>query len=131
MRRLGAALVIVIASACGSDSAAEPVRAYSIDLQVDDSGDEYRYTTNDSIDIRVGDEVTFRLDNTGHLVHDVRVVDPEGSSLAQSELAIPGGLSTVTVLFEEEGFFRLDCLVDDHLTAHGMQTFIEVTDPEA
>jgi hypothetical protein len=36
----------------------------------------------------------------------------------------------VTARFDEPGYFRLDCLVDDHLTVHEMHTFFEVTERE-
>ncbi len=115
--------------ACGGDADAEPVRSYTLGLEVEDSEDRYRYIATDEVDIRVGDEVTFELANTGGLIHDVQVIDPDGTLLAKSPPIAPGANTAVTVLFEEAGFFRLDCLVDDHLTAHEMQTFIEVTDP--
>ncbi len=50
---------------------------------------------------------------------------PEGNRMGYTEPAAPGANTTVTVLFDEIGFFRLD---DDHLTEHDMQTFFEVTD---
>jgi len=106
-------------------------RTYSVGLEVDDSGDRYRYVATDTVDIRVGDEVTFELANTGALIHDLQVVDPEGNRVGYAAPVPPGGDATVTVRFEEAGFFRLNCLVDDHLTAHEMQTFFEVTEPDA
>ena len=121
------AACLLVASGCGADGD-EPTRAYTLGLQVDDSQDEYRYVATDPVDIRVGDEVTFALDNTGTFVHDVQVVGPDGNMIAKAEPAAPGAATTVTVRFDEAGFHRLDCLVDDHLTEHGMQTFIEVTE---
>ena len=115
--------------ACGCDAVAEPERSYTLGLEVDDSQDRYRYIATDDVDIRVGDEVTFELANTGALIHDLQVIDPDGTLLAKTPPIAPGANTTVTVLFEEAGFFRLNCVVDDHLTAHEMQTFIEVTDP--
>lgn len=121
-------MFVVLASACGGDGV-EVERSYSIELSVDDGDDRYRYVTEDTVDIRVGDEVTFALVNTGALVHDLQVVDPNGNRVGYAPPVVPGDDAAVTVLFEEPGFFRLDCLVDDHLTAHEMQTFFEVTDP--
>ncbi len=123
------AISLVLLSACGSNAGAGPERSYSLDLAVDDSDDRYRYTTTDDVDIRVGDEVTFELTNTGTLIHDLQVVDPDGTMLAKAEPTAPGQDASVTVRFEEVGIFRLNCLVDDHLIAHEMQTFIEVTEP--
>ena len=93
--------------------------------------EEYDYIATDPVDIRVGDEVTFEFDNTGELFHDLNVVDPGGSTLARAEPVAPGQNASVTVLFEEEGIYRLSCFVDDHFIEHQMFTFIEVTDPEA
>jgi plastocyanin len=132
-RRTGlvAALVLVsgaLLAGCGADGAAEPVRTYTLRLRTDDSGPEYEYIAEDELDLRVGDEVTFEFDNTGSLPHDVQVVDPSGAQVGVSTVANPGATTSVTVLFEEAGFFRLNCLVDDHLTAHGMQAIVEVTE---
>jgi uncharacterized cupredoxin-like copper-binding protein len=118
-----------VAAGCGNDSneVAEPTRSYTLHLRTDDSSQEYMYIAEDPIDLRVGDEVTFELDNTGTLIHDLQVVDPEGGVLGIAAAADPGATTSVTVLFEEPGFYRLDCLVDDHLTEHGMQAIVEVT----
>jgi len=128
MRRSAAALLLVVA-ACGSNSGAEAERSYAIGLEVEDDGERYRYVATDPVDIRVGDEVTFELDNTGTLIHDLQVVDPDGNRVGYAEPTAPGAVASVTVRFDGAGFFRLDCLVDDHLTEHEMQTFFEVTDP--
>ena len=127
MRTL-AVLFVVTATACGGNSTGT-VRSYSIGLEVEDGSDRYRFIATDEVDVRVGDEVTFELENTGTLIHDLQVVDPEGNRVAYAEPTAPGADATLTVLFEEDGFFRLNCLVDDHLTEHDMQTFFEVTDP--
>lgn len=129
MRRTAAAL-LVVAAACGGDSTGVE-RSYSIGLEVDDGEDRYRYVATDEVDIRVGDEVTFELENTGTLIHDLQVVDPDGNRVGYAAPVAPGADAMVTVVFEEPGFFRLNCLVDDHLTAHDMQTFFEVTDPSS
>ncbi len=47
--------------------------------------------------------------------------------MASAPPAVPGDATSVTVLFEEPGFYQLNCLVDNHLTEHGMQAIIEVT----
>lgn len=128
---LGAAVVLVTGAllvGCGADGAAEPVRTYTLRLRTDDSGAEYEYIAVDPLDLRVGDEVTFEFDNTGSLPHDVQVVDPSGAQVGVSTVANPGATTSVTVLFDEAGFYRLNCLVDDHLTAHGMQAIVEVTE---
>ncbi len=129
MRRALAALVVLTAAACGSNSGAAPERSYVIGLEVEDDSERYRYVATDEVDIRVGDEVTFELDNTGTLIHDLQVVDPDGNRVGYAEPAAPGANATVTVQFDEAGFFRLNCLVDNHLTEHEMQTFFEVADP--
>jgi plastocyanin len=116
-------------SACGGgDEAAEPVRSYTLHLHTEDSMDEYEYIADDPIDVRVGDEVTFEVDITGTLIHDLQIVDPAGTAMASAPPAVPGDTTSVTVLFEEPGFYRLNCLVDNHLTEHDMQAIIEVTD---
>ncbi len=133
MRRLVTAFVVALAVvgtvSCGGDGS-EPTRAYTLGLEVDDSGERYRYVATDAVDIRVGDEVTFLLDNTGSLVHDLRIVDPSGATIATAEPVLPGRQASVTARFEEAGFFRLNCLVDDHLIEHEMQTFVEVNESD-
>lgn len=116
------------ATACGGNSSAEPLRSYTLHLRTDDSGDEYDFVAEDEIDLRVGDEVTFELDNTGTLTHDLQIVDPSGQSLGTAPAANPGSSTSVTVLFDEAGYYRLNCLVDNHLTEHRMQAIVEVTD---
>lgn len=128
MRRV-VALLVVVAAACGGDGGVEAERSYVIGLAVEDDSERYRYVATDPVDIRVGDEVTFELTNTGTLIHNLQVVDPDGNRVGYSEPVPAGADATVTVLFDESGFFRLNCLVDDHLTEHEMQTFFEVTDP--
>lgn len=131
--RVGLTIAALALSGCSSDEApaADPARSYTVELSIDDSEDEYRYVASGStpIDIRAGDEVTFDLTNTGTLPHDLVVVDPAGGTIASAAAIGPGATTTVTVLFEEPGFYGLRCLVDDHLTTHGMQTFVEVAEP--
>ena len=90
MRRALAALVVLTAAACGSNSGAAPERSYVIGLEVEDDSERYRYVATDEVDIRVGDEVTFELDNTGTLIHDLQVVDPDGNRVGYAEPAAPG-----------------------------------------
>jgi plastocyanin len=116
------------AVSCASDAGSEPTRTYSLGLEADDSGERYRYVATDAVDIRVGDEVTFVFDNTGALPHDLQIVDPEGVTVATAPPVPPGGQASVTARFDEAGFFRLNCLVGDHLTVHEMQTIVEVTE---
>ncbi len=122
--------VVIGLSACGSDGDAEAVRSYELRLRTDDSTDEYAYIAEDSFDLRVGDEVTFQMQNTGSLNHDLQIVDPAGQAVATAPAVAPGDMLSLTVLFEEAGFYQLNCLVDDHLTGHQMQSFVEVTDPD-
>ncbi|MEO6653897.1 MAG: hypothetical protein ABIP17_14715 [Ilumatobacteraceae bacterium] len=121
--------VLAVSSACGANSEADPVRSYALGLRADDSADRYRYVATGDVDIRVGDAVTFEFENTGTTIHDLRVVDPDGATLATATPVAVGGRAEVTVTFRETGFHRLNCLVDDHLTVHEMQTLFEVTDP--
>lgn len=130
MKRLAFSLLslpLLLLPACGSDGQAEPDRAYTVHLRAEDSGDEYAYVTDESLAIETGDEVTFEFDNTGTLPHDLQVVAPDGTEIGLAPIADAGATTSVTVLFEEPGFYRLNCLVDDHLTAHAMQAIIEVT----
>ena len=128
------ALVVALAAgvsvlaACGSDGAAEPVRSYTLHLRAEDDEAEYVYIAEDPVDLRVGDEVTFEFDNAGTLPHDLQVVAPNGEAVGVSAVANPGATASVTVLLEEPGYYRLNCLVDDHLTEHGMQEIVEVTE---
>jgi plastocyanin len=113
---------------CGGDAGSEPTRSYSIGLEAEDHEERYRYVATDAVDVRVGDEVTFVFDNTGALPHDLQIVDPDGDTIATAPPIVPGDQVSVTARFDDPGFYRLNCLVDDHLTAHEMQTLIEVTE---
>lgn len=121
------ALVLAGLTACGSDGAAEPARSYTLHLRAEDSDERYTYVAEDDVDIHVGDEVTFEVDNAGALIHDLQVVDPDGGVVGVAAAADPGATTSVTVLFEEPGYYRLNCLVDNHLTEHDMQVIVEVT----
>ena len=126
---LGLTIGALLLTACAPNSGAEPERSYTVRLRAEDSQQEYQYIAEDAVDdLRVGDEVTFEFDNTGSLPHDVQVVDPDGTQIGISEVAAAGASTSVTVLFEEPGFYRLNCLVDNHLTEHGMQAIVEVTE---
>lgn len=121
-------MALLVATACGGDEGAEPTRSYTLQLHMEDSADEYRYVADEAVDVRVGDEVTFEVRNDGVLPHDLQVQHPSGDAMATAPAVGPGGVLTLTVRFDEPGFYRLNCLVDDHLTRHGMQAVIEVTE---
>ena len=130
MRRL--ALLMALASTgvvgCGSDSAT-PTRAYSVDLQMVDNEDRYSYIAVGEVPtFQTGDQVTFVVENTGTLNHDLQVVDPDGTAIATAAAVAPGSTLTLTVDLDAPGIYQLNCLVDNHLTQHHMQTLIEVVD---
>ncbi|MDJ0769083.1 MAG: hypothetical protein QNJ12_09825 [Ilumatobacter sp.] len=127
-RRVLAACAALLAAACGGNTTSEPTRSYELPLRVDDSTDEYMYIAEDVIDLRAGDEVTFVMRNTGTLDHDLRVLDEDGRTVAAADAVQPGDELDLTVFFEEPGFYRLHCSVDDHLTVHGMQAIVQVAD---
>lgn len=115
---------------CGADAIAEPVRSYTLDVEIaDDEPGAYRYVAIDPVDIRVGDEVTFVMDNTGSLAHDMHVYGSAGE-VANAAAAAPGGTTQLTVFFDEEGVYQLRCYTDDHLTAHQMFAEFDVVQPE-
>lgn len=118
-------------AACASD-ADEPGRAYTVPLRMEDAEDRYRYVAEGAVpDIRVGDEVTFEVRNAGVLLHDLQVVAPDGDVVGTAAAVAPGDTLTLTVEFDDAGPYRLNCLVDDHLTVHQMQTVVEVREPDA
>lgn len=121
-----AVTAVAVISACGADAGAEPLRSYAVGIQAIERGDTYGYVSVGEVDLRVGDEVTFEMDNAGALIHDLVVVAPEGDTIAASEPIGPGQSISLTVQFEEPGRYRLRCNVDDHLTVHDMQVFVEV-----
>lgn len=124
-----AVAALLALSACASNSG--PSRSYEVAIRAEDSSEEYAYVAEEALDIRVGDEVTFNMRNAGTLPHDLQVVDPEGNAIGVAPAVASGDSLSLTVLFEEPGFYRLNCLVDNHLTEHGMQEFIEVTEPDS
>ena len=71
--------LLTFVTACGSNAPAG--RAYELRLRTEDSGDTYAYIAEDELDLRVGDEVTFQMRNTGALPHDLQVVDPSGAAI--------------------------------------------------
>ncbi len=118
---------IALLSACGDDGGPDVERSYDVELKVDDSGDDYKFVAVDEIpDFRVGDEVTFIVENTGTLNHDLQVQAPDGDIAGVAPAVAPGDTLEVTAFLGQVGIYRLNCLVDDHLTQHDMQTLIEV-----
>ena len=127
---VGLAAAELTMSACGANASSEPLRTYTLNLRADDSEPEYMYIAEDTVDLRVGDQVTFAMRNDGTLDHDLQVVDPQGDDIATADAVGPGQTLTLTVDFEEPGFYQLNCLVDNHLTEHGMQAIVEVKEPD-
>ncbi len=133
MRRLVIVLTLAVGglTACGgSDGDRDaPARSYTVALQIEDHEDEYRYlVVGDVPTFQVGDEVTFEAENSGTLAHYLHVVGPVGLTRGTAEAVLPGVTLTLTVRLEDPGIYQLNCLVDDHLTAHHMQEFIQVVD---
>lgn len=130
LRRSLALLAIApmaLLSACGGDEGPDVERSYDVELKVDDSGEEYKFVAVDEVpDFRVGDEVTFVVENTGTLNHDLQVLAPDGDVAGVAPAVAPGETLEVTAFLGQVGVYRLNCLVDDHLTQHDMQTLIEV-----
>jgi plastocyanin len=126
----GLAAVVLTVSACGSNASSEPLRTYTLHLRADDNEPDYVYIAEDAVDLRVGDRVTFEVRNDGTLDHDLQIVDPQGDDIATADAVRPGETLTLTVDFEEPGFYQLNCLVDNHLTEHNMQAIVQVTEPD-
>ena len=118
---------VALLSACGDDEGPDVERSYDVELNVDDSGEEYKFVAVGEVpDFRVGDEVTFIVENTGSLNHDLQVQAPDGDVVGLAPAVAPGETLEVTAFLGQVGIYRLNCLVDDHLTEHDMQTLIEV-----
>jgi uncharacterized cupredoxin-like copper-binding protein len=127
-----AAIAMTTLTACGADGDAfSPVREYSINLRAEEQGEEYTYVAEDALDLRVGDRVTIEMSNAGALIHDLQVIHPDGQPIAIAPPFAGGSSLTLVVDFEEAGIYRLNCLVDNHLTEHGMQALIEVKAADA
>ncbi len=120
-------LAVASLSACGDDGGPETLRSYDVQLEVDDSQDRYRFVPVDEVpDFTVGDEVTFVVNNTGSLQHDLQIVAPDGDVLGSAPAVAPGDTLEVTVFLGQVGVYQLNCLIDNHLTEHNMQNLIEV-----
>jgi plastocyanin len=121
------AVSLTFVAACGDDNGPEVARSYDVELRVDDSGDDYQYVAiGDVPDFTVGDEVTFVVDNTGVFAHDLQVLAPDGDVAGVADAVGPGEILELTVYLGQTGIYRLNCLFDNHLTEHNMQTLIEV-----
>jgi uncharacterized cupredoxin-like copper-binding protein len=122
----GAAATAVAATACGADTGAEPTRESTLVLEAFENGDEYGYRAVGDVDLRAGDRVTIEMRNGGALIHDLVVIHPDGSTAATAPSIAAGATTTLTFDAVDAGVYRLNCNVDDHLTQHGMQEFVEV-----
>jgi uncharacterized cupredoxin-like copper-binding protein len=123
---LTAALVAL--AACGGDASGSAGREHTLRLLAQEHGEEYGFVADGPIDLRVGDRVTFELQNHGVLPHDLAVIHPDGHMIGTTPAAGPGDVVSVEVDLAEPGYYRLNCNVDDHLTRHGMQAVVEVSD---
>ena len=124
----GLALSLLAITGCGGEDGPDVLRSYDVDLRVDDSEPgNYRYVATVELpDFTVGDEVTFVVDNTGQFEHDLQVVAPDGDVIGRADPVPPGESLELTVFLGQVGVYRLNCLFDDHLTEHNMQSLIEV-----
>jgi plastocyanin len=130
MRRIGLVLVVAfgLLTACGGNGD-EPTRSLTVALRMEDHEDEYHYVAVGQVPkFEVGDEITFEVENSGTLDHDLQIVGPDGLAIATADAVGPGGVLNVTVDLDEPGIYQLNCLVDNHLTEHNMQTLIKVGD---
>ena len=130
-RRLALALALTLGggalAACGANASSEPARSYTVALRMEDDQDEYRYVAvGDVPEFAVGDRVTFEAENSGTLLHDLQVVGPDGIARSTVDAVGPGDTLSLTVDLDEPGIYQLNCLVDNHLTEHNMQTLIRV-----
>lgn len=123
------AIAVLAGAACGGDGVASPTREYVVRLRAEEQGEHYTYIAEDPVDLRAGDRVTFEMRNDGVLIHDLAVVDEAGTELAVADAVGAGQVLRLSVDFEEPGLYRLRCNVDDHLTVHDMQVFVEVKEP--
>lgn len=121
-----ATLAGVVGTACGSDAGAEPARTSTLVLEAYEDGDTYGYRAVGAVDLRVGDRVTIDLRNVGALIHDLAVIHPDGSTIATIAAIAAGGTGAFELDLEDPGIYRLNCNVENHLTEHGMQAFVEV-----
>lgn len=127
---LAATFATVLATSCGSDAGAEPLRESSLVLDAYEDGNDYKYRAIGTVDVRAGDRVTIEVRNTGSLIHDLAVIHPDGSTVAAMDPIAAGATGTLVVDLEDPGYYRLNCNVDNHLTQHGMQAVIDVTNPD-
>jgi hypothetical protein len=131
----GAALAVValagvVGSACGSDAGAEPARESILVLEAYEDGETYGYRAVGTVDLRVGDRLTIDLRNVGALIHDLAVIHPDGNTVATLAAIAGGTAAALEIDLEDPGIYRLNCNVENHLTEHGMQAFVEVKDAD-
>jgi plastocyanin len=130
-RRFALALALTLCggalAACGSNASSEPTRSYTVELRMEDDEDEYHYVAVGEVPkFAVGDRVTFEAANAGTLNHDLQVVGPDGIARSTVDAVAPGDTLSLTVDLDDPGIYQLNCLVDNHLTEHNMQTLIRV-----
>jgi uncharacterized cupredoxin-like copper-binding protein len=110
------AAAVIAGVACGGSSggsgAAAPAGATKVTLS------EYKFSPS-SIDVKAG-KVTFLLDNSGTIGHDMVVSDAGGKVLGKSDLVQSGNTTEFTVSNLPAGTYTFYCDVPGH-RANGMQ----------
>ncbi len=114
------AILTLNACAGGGEAGIEPApSARTISIEAG----EYAFAPG-TFTAKVGEELTFEITNNGTLEHNFVVLDPSGSELTRTNIAV-GATASVTVMPLEAGTFAILCDIPGHREA-GMEAILTV-----
>ena len=107
---IGTLGLLLLLSACGSLQ--KPVSVEGRQNVVHMSASDFKFEPN-NMSTRVGDTITFRIENTSGSTHNFTLVDPEGNTMQSIDIP-PKQSVDVTATFSKAGTYRFYCNKTGH-----------------
>ncbi|HME44127.1 MAG TPA: cupredoxin domain-containing protein [Syntrophorhabdales bacterium] len=102
--------LLLLLSTCGGLQ--KPVSVEGRQNVVHMSASDFKFEPN-NISTRVGDTITFRIENTSGSMHNFTLVDPEGNTMQGIDI-LPKQSVDVTATFSKAGTYKFHCNKTGH-----------------
>ena len=107
---IGTLGLLLLLSACGSLQ--KPVSVEGRQNVVHMSASDFKFEPN-NMSTRVGDTITFRIENTSGSMHNFTLVDPEGNTMQSIDIP-PKQSVDVTATLSKAGIYKFYCNKTGH-----------------